>query len=149
MAIIRQLLLCHTKDKCHLIDYKPCFIHIVNINYLMYWILHCQCSIHSQKQWKIALHHRCVLCIRMLSLLHASNYFYRQQERAYPLDASSIDVSWYIRSGIPIIYQPFPLPTKSDTHARRFYIKNPIINTMYSYNDIIYQLSHHNNDWYT
>ena len=30
-----QLLLCHTIDKCHLIGYKPCFIHLVNINYLM------------------------------------------------------------------------------------------------------------------
>ena len=37
MAIIRQLL-CHTKDKCHLIEYKSCCIDIVNINYLMYWI---------------------------------------------------------------------------------------------------------------
>ena len=47
MAIIRQLLLCHTKDKRHLIDYKPCFIHIVNINYLMYWIAYKFCIVNN------------------------------------------------------------------------------------------------------
>ena len=139
MAIIRQLLLCHTKDKRHLINYKPCFIHIVNINYLMDWIA---CKINfallifhtftktmknSPPPWVCIMYKNAV----PPTYMHQIIFTYEGREHTYPLDASSIDVFWLLRSGIPIIYQSSPPTlnkiwyTRNRSSAIRFILRIP------------------------
>ena len=136
MAIIRQLLLCHTKDKRHLIDYKPCFIHIVNINYLMYWIA-CKMNFallifhtfiktvkNSPPSWVCIMYKNAVPPTYMHQIIFT--YDRREHIPFGCLQYTHVDVSRYIHSGIHIIYQPSPLSnTQQYLIHRRFTLRIP------------------------